>query len=83
MKIFQIASLSTIANAKPHQTADVQGDITVIEKPHNICQMNQVPAGYTCEEIDGRTVCQAPCDGGYKRYNCECYRKIGFILLYE
>ena len=83
MKVLQIASLSTIANAQPRQTAEVQGDIRVIEKPHNICHMDQVPAGYKCDEVDGRTVCEAPCNGGYKRYYCECYRKIGFILLYE
>ena len=83
MKVFQLAALSLVEAKPQRQEALVQGDIRVIEKPHNICPMNQVAGDFTCEEIDGKTICEKPCDGGYKRMYCKCYRCIGFILLYE
>jgi len=83
MKVLQIAALALVEATPQRQVTLVQGDIRVIEKPHNICPMDQVPDEYTCGEVNGKKVCEKSCDGGYERMYCECYRRVGFILLYD
>ena len=84
MKVLALAAASVGVQGRNLETATIRGEIRVIEKPHNTCDQGQVPDDYICyENEDAKLMCEAPCNGGQKRMYCECYRKRGFILMYD